>query len=75
MKKKVALLLTIVLLVTMFIPVGVAEMAQPYAGQTLRVVLGNHAWTTSLKPYIPEFEEATGIRVVLEEYEINQMTE
>lgn len=32
MKKKVALLLTIVLLVTMFIPVGVAEMAQPYAG-------------------------------------------
>ena len=34
MKKKVALLLTIVLMVTMFIPVGIAETAQPYAGQT-----------------------------------------
>ena len=47
----------------------------PYAGTELRVVLGNHAWTTSIKPLLSEFEEETGIDVSLEEYEINQVTE
>ena len=73
--KKLSLLLVLVLLVTCLPVGGFAESAKPYEGTTLRVVLANHAWTTSLKPYLSEFEEATGIKVELEEYEINQMTE
>lgn len=48
---------------------------KPNAGTTVRFIAGNHAWTTSIKPMLPEFEEKTGIKLVLEEYEINQATE
>lgn len=74
--RKTALLLTLAILVTSVGGIGLADNAdKPFAGTSLRIVLGNHAWTTSLKPYIPEFEEKTGIKVILEEYEINQVTE
>ncbi len=75
MKKWLCLSLLIAILATCLTPVALAEEAKPFEGTTLRVVLANHAWTTSIKPYIPEFEATTGIEVVLEEYEINQMTE
>ncbi len=42
---------------------------------TLRVVLANHPWTDTVKPLIPQFEKETGIRVNVENYEENQLTQ
>ncbi|MBE3571839.1 MAG: sugar ABC transporter substrate-binding protein [Moorella humiferrea] len=38
------------------------------AGQTLRFVACNHVWTEAIKPLIPEFEKQTGIKVNIESY-------
>lgn len=48
---------------------------QPYKGKTLRVVLANHPWAEAIKPYIPEFEKQTGIKVNVESYFEDQLTQ
>jgi multiple sugar transport system substrate-binding protein len=46
---------------------GAAEVEvvneKPYDGQKITVFATNHPWTDGLKPQIPEFEKATGIKV------------
>lgn len=40
---------------------------------TLRFVTANHPWTDAIKPLIPDFEKATGIKINIESYEENQL--
>jgi multiple sugar transport system substrate-binding protein len=73
MKKYLVVLF--LLFVCLFVSCSGKSEAAKSKPVSIRVVVGNHAWTTSMKPYLPEFEASTGIKVVLEEYEINQVTE
>jgi len=41
---------------------------------TIRLVAANHPWTDAIKPLLPEFEKATGIKINFESYEENQLT-
>ncbi|PLS18778.1 ABC transporter substrate-binding protein [Bacillus sp. M6-12] len=41
----------------------------------LRVVGANHPWTEAIEPLIPEFEKETGIKVKLEKYFEDQLTQ
>lgn len=49
--------------------------ALPYEGTTLRVILATHDWTTAVEKKLPEFEEATGIKVEYEVYPENQLSD
>lgn len=49
--------------------------AKPYDGVTLRVILATHDWTTAIEPKLPEFEEATGMKVEFEVYPENQLSD
>ena len=42
---------------------------KPYAGTTIHVLLNTHEYYDIADTYIPEFEEATGIDVVMEHVE------
>ncbi len=42
---------------------------------TLRFVAANHPYTDVIKPLIPEFEKKTGMKVNVENYEENQLTQ
>ncbi len=46
-----------------------------FDGVSLRVVTANHPWTEALKPMIPEFEQATGMKVNLEQFFEDQLTQ
>jgi multiple sugar transport system substrate-binding protein len=48
---------------------------QKFEGVNLRVVTANHPWTEALKPMIPEFEKATGIKVNMEQFFEDQLTQ
>lgn len=48
---------------------------KPYAGTELRVVFANHPWAEAMKKQLPEFEEKTGIKVKLESYFEDQLTQ
>ncbi|MGE5586988.1 MAG: ABC transporter substrate-binding protein [Clostridia bacterium] len=52
-----------------------AGASQPYKGTALRVVLANHPWADAIRPLIPEFEQATGIKVNVESYFEDQLTQ
>lgn len=52
-----------------------AEAEKPYEGELIRYVAANHMWNDTIKPLIPEFEKETGIKVSLESYEENQLTQ
>ena len=59
-----SLLLTLVI---SLVPVS-AQDDKPYAGTTITFAAQFHASVEGLKPLISEFEEATGIKVVVDEY-------
>lgn len=68
----------IVLVITTLMVVGsfvVMANEQPYKGTTLRVVLSNHPWSDAIRPLIPEFEAATGIKVNAESYFEDQLSQ
>ncbi len=52
-----------------------AAGAKPYAGTTLRFLAANHPWTDAIKPLLPEFEQQTGIKVNMEAYGEDQLTQ
>jgi multiple sugar transport system substrate-binding protein len=52
-----------------------APAKQKFEGVNLRVVTANHPWTEALKPLIPEFEKATGIKVNMEQFFEDQLTQ
>ena len=45
------------------------------AGEKIRVVASNNAWVTAMESLIPEFEKETGIKVELEKYYDDQLTQ
>lgn len=49
--------------------------SQKYAGQTIRFVASNHTYTDAVKALIPEFEKQTGIKVKMESYFEDQLTQ
>ncbi|TDF97265.1 sugar ABC transporter substrate-binding protein [Paenibacillus piri] len=51
------------------------DSKKPFAGVTLRIVGANHPWTEGIKTKIPEFEKETGIKVNLEQYFEDQLTQ
>ena len=71
--KKLCLLIVLVLLLASM----TAAIAQdkPFAGQTIRVVLANHAWTDAVAPILSRFEEETGIKVEWESYGEEQLNQ
>ena len=52
-----------------------AAEGQKFAGQTIRFVASNHTYTDAIKPLIPEFEKKTGIKVKMESYFEDQLTQ
>lgn len=52
-----------------------AADGQKFAGQTIRFVASNHTYTDAIKPLIPEFEKKTGIKVNMESYFEDQLTQ
>ncbi len=52
-----------------------AASDKPYAGTELRVVFANHPWAEAMKQQLPEFEAKTGIKVKLESYFEDQLTQ
>jgi len=48
---------------------------KPYAGTAIRFLAANHPWTEAIKPLLPEFEARTGIKIRLESYGEDQLTQ
>lgn len=76
MKRRFRTIFGLTLIVALFacLPVLV-HGAQPYSGTTIRAVLSNHPWTDAILPLLPEFEELTGIKVNVESYFEDQLTQ
>lgn len=45
---------------------------QKYKGTTIRVMLNQHPWTTAIQDSFPQFEQLTGIKLVVETYPEDQ---
>ena len=52
-----------------------AQGKGPYAGTTLRLLGANHPWMDAIKPLLKDFEGRTGIKVNLEAYGEDQLTQ
>lgn len=52
-----------------------SQDAKPFEGTTLRVILATHNWTDAVEKKLPEFEEATGMKVEYEVYPENQLSD
>lgn len=78
MKKLTLIALVLVLVVVVAGCGGSKEKAgsnQKLAGQTIRFVASNHPYTDAIKGLIPEFEKKTGIKVKMESYFEDQLTQ
>ncbi|MEI7027003.1 ABC transporter substrate-binding protein [Paenibacillus sp. y28] len=54
---------------------GAAGGGKPFEGRTLTLVTANHPWGEAIKPLIPDFEAATGMKVKVESYFEDQLTQ
>lgn len=52
-----------------------ADATKKFEGTIIRYIAANHMWNDTIKPLLPEFEKETGIKVSLESYEENQLTQ
>lgn len=50
-------------------------VAQPYAGETIRIIFGNHDWTDAIMPRLAEFTALTGIEITHESYPEDQLNQ
>lgn len=48
---------------------------KPFAGKNITLVTANHPWGEAIKPLIPEFEAATGMKVELQSFFEDQLTQ
>lgn len=53
---------------------GTGSGSQPYAGQTIKVLMEQHTSTDAIQKLLPQFEAATGIHVVLDVVPYNNLT-
>jgi len=69
--------LSVLLVITLLLALGIGAAAadKPYAGTTIRVLFSNHPWTDAIRPFLPEFEELTGIKVQAESLFEDQLTQ
>lgn len=49
--------------------------AKPFAGKTISLVTANHPWAEAIKPLLPDFEKETGIKVNVESFFEDQLTQ
>ncbi|WP_166243385.1 ABC transporter substrate-binding protein [Paenibacillus turpanensis] len=49
--------------------------AKPFEGKTLNLVTANHPWADAIKPLLPDFEKATGMKVNVESFFEDQLTQ
>jgi multiple sugar transport system substrate-binding protein len=49
--------------------------AKPFEGKKLTVVTANHPWGEAIKPLIPEFEAQTGMKVEVQSFFEDQLTQ
>ncbi|USG65351.1 sugar ABC transporter substrate-binding protein [Brevibacillus ruminantium] len=59
-------------------PAGGEQNAAPAPAkteQTIRLVAANHPWTEGIKPLLPDFEKETGIKVKVDSYFEDQLTQ
>lgn len=78
MKRYCKVILGIMMVVALMVQAGLSiavASSQPYKGVAIRVVLANHPWTDAIRPMIPQFEEATGIKVNVESYFEDQLSQ
>jgi len=52
-----------------------AKVEKPFDGETISFVTANHPWGDAIKPFLPEFEAATGITVNVESFFEDQLTQ
>ncbi len=52
-----------------------APAAKPFEGKSITLVTANHPWGDAIKPFIPEFEAETGMKVKVESYFEDQLTQ
>ncbi|WP_123039572.1 ABC transporter substrate-binding protein [Cohnella candidum] len=52
-----------------------APSAKPFEGKTINLVTANHPWADAIKPLIPDFEAATGMKVNVQGYFEDQLTQ
>ncbi|MCA0756511.1 sugar ABC transporter substrate-binding protein [Paenibacillus sp. N4] len=52
-----------------------AADAKPFAGKTISLVTANHPWADAIKPLLPDFEKETGIKVKVESFFEDQLTQ
>ncbi len=52
-----------------------AAAAKNFQGVNLRFVGANHPWMDAIKKYIPDFEKLTGMKVTVESYGEDQLTQ
>ncbi|MBD3305181.1 extracellular solute-binding protein, partial [candidate division KSB3 bacterium] len=73
-QKRYGLILAITLLVTLMLAsASFAEFNwRKFEGMELRVLLNRHPWQEKIEPFIPEFEELTGMKVFVEVYPEDQ---
>ncbi|TJY44085.1 sugar ABC transporter substrate-binding protein [Cohnella pontilimi] len=49
--------------------------AKPFEGKSINLVTANHPWAEAIKPLIPDFEAATGMKVNVESFFEDQLTQ
>ena len=76
-KTTVLVLLSLVLIVPLAMAAGQKEAGvtgKPYAGVSIRGIFAVHPWLDGVKKLLPEFTEATGIKVEIEELGTDAMS-
>jgi multiple sugar transport system substrate-binding protein len=52
-----------------------AGVSDKYKGTTLNVVFANHAWATGIQPLLPQFEQASGIKLNISSFGETQLSD
>ncbi|MDF2722563.1 MAG: sugar transporter substrate-binding protein [Paenibacillus sp.] len=54
---------------------GGATTGKPFAGKTITLVTANHPWGDAIKPLLPDFEAKTGLKVDVQSFFEDQLTQ
>ncbi|GKU76605.1 sugar ABC transporter substrate-binding protein [Paenibacillus sp. L3-i20] len=52
-----------------------SSSTKPFAGQKLSIITANHPWGDAVKTLVPQFEEKTGIKVDIQSFFEDQLTQ